>query len=426
MTPKELPFQKKELKIKVSNPNNLQTIDFHQLSELQGDLKISTPQKIQKLKNSIIKYGVFVPKFVWIDKSAVMTKFYIEDGHQTKAALIELEKDGYEIPAIPFVKIDATDKKDAAEKILMLNSRFADINPSTTFFEDFNIELDYLDTVNIPEFKIAFDHDQRYKKGKGAIATDMSFIESEEEALKVHQPELFENVEDILIDFSGGKDSSFSLLWAKTNFPDKHILAFFSNTNVEFPGMASHVVDCCKFLDVDYNILYPHEDMWLKIQEKGWPTGVFPWCQTYFIHKLVNKEHKRFDPEKCIILDGSAAKQASRLSTKTKTSGVKALKEYKYYHPAFDVSREIIDTILGKSEMPIWEGYAMGFVRTACWMCPSQCGEQAYALNENYPGLVNVIRRWEKKLDKPLRYLNNRSIDDMIASGKKKVAKQQS
>ena len=94
MTSQELPFQKKELKIIVHNPNNLPTIDFHQLTELQGDLKISTPKKIQKLKNSIIKYGVFVPKFAWVDNET----YYIEDGHQTIKALTELEKADYIVP----------------------------------------------------------------------------------------------------------------------------------------------------------------------------------------------------------------------------------------------------------------------------------------------------------------------------------------
>ena len=415
----DLPFQKKELKIIVHNPNNLPTIDFHQLTELQGDLKISTPKKIQKLKNSIIKYGVFVPKFAWVDNET----YYIEDGHQTIKALTELEKAGYIVPEIPYAEIPAKDRKDAGEKLLMLNSKFADINPETSFFDDFDIALDYMDDIEIPELKITFDHDQRFKKGKGNIAQDVSFIENEEEALKVHHPEIFQNVEDILISFSGGKDSTFALLWAKTNFPDKNITAFFANTNVEFPGMAAHIADCCKFLDVEYKIIYPNADMWLKVEEKGWPTGVFPWCQTYFIHNPIDKEYKNYDPNTFIILDGSAAKQASRLSEKTKVSGVERLKDYSFYHPAFDISRDVIDTILVKSEIPIWEGYNMGFVRTACWMCPQQCGEQAYALNENYPGLVNVIRRWEKKIEKPLRYLSNRSIDDMIETGRKKTEK---
>lgn len=157
MAPKDLPFQKKELVIKVHNPNHLPTIDFHQLTELQGDLKISTPKKIQKLKNSIIKYGVFVPKFVWKDKSDVMTRFYIEDGHQTKKALTELEAEGYTLPAIPYLEIAATDKKEAAEKLLMINSKFADINPNTTFFDDFDIALDYMNEIEIPELDIKFD-----------------------------------------------------------------------------------------------------------------------------------------------------------------------------------------------------------------------------------------------------------------------------
>lgn len=417
--PENIPFEKKELIIVVHNPNNLPVIDFHELKELQGDLKITTPAKIEKLKKSIIKYGIFVPKFIWIEKNS----HYIVDGHQTINALSGLEKGGYLVPPIPYVEIHAKNQKDAGEKLLMLNSRFADINPKTSFFEDFDIELDYLDDIEIPEFQIAFDHDERFKKGKGFVAQEVSFIKSEEEALKVHHPELFEGKDNILISFSGGKDSSFALLWAKKNFPDKHIIAFFSNTNVEFPGMAAHVVDCCKFLDVEYKIIYPKHDMWLKIAEKGWPTGVFPWCQTYFIHNPIDKEHSLYEPDNCIILDGSAAKQASRLSTKTKTSGITALKKHQFYHPAFDISREAIDAVLEKSGIPIWEGYTRGFIRSACWMCPYQCGEQAYALNENYPGLVNVIRRWEKKIGKPIRYLDNRSIDDLIETGRKKVDK---
>ena len=157
MSIEELLFIKKELKIIVHNPNNLPTIDFHMLTELQGDLKISTPKKIQKLKNSIIKYGVFVPKFVWKDKSELMTRFYIEDGHQTRKALTELEAEGYAIPAIPYADIAATDKKDAAEKLLMISSKFADINPDTSFFTDFDISIDYLNEIEIPELDLAFE-----------------------------------------------------------------------------------------------------------------------------------------------------------------------------------------------------------------------------------------------------------------------------
>ena len=85
----------------------------------------------------------------------------------------------------------------------------------------------------------------------------------------------------------------------------------------------------------------------------------------------------------------------------------------------FDISRELQESILVKSGMPIWEGYARGFLRTACWMCPGQNGDQALALSENYPGLVEDIRRREKKLGKKLVETNDRSIDDLIKTGLK-------
>jgi hypothetical protein len=151
--PESIPFEKKKLIIIVHNPNNLPIIDFHKFKELQGDLKITTPAKIEKLKNSIIKYGIFVPKFTWIDNDT----YHIEDGHQTIKALTELEKGGYTVPPIPYVEIQAKDKKDAGEKLLMIDSRFADINPDTSFFKAFDIGLEFAEEIEIPELELDFE-----------------------------------------------------------------------------------------------------------------------------------------------------------------------------------------------------------------------------------------------------------------------------
>jgi hypothetical protein len=160
--PENIPFEKKELIIVVHNPNNLPFIDFHELKELQGDLKITTPAKIEKLKNSLRKYGFFMPKSVWINNDT----YYIEDGHQTIKALTELEKEGYTVPPIPYVEIQAEDRKDAGEKLLMINSRFADINPDTTFFTDFGIELEFMEKIEIPELNLDFEDLEEEPKEK--------------------------------------------------------------------------------------------------------------------------------------------------------------------------------------------------------------------------------------------------------------------
>jgi len=138
-----------KLKINVPNPNNLKTIPYTLLQDFQGDLKTLSEEALQKLKKSIIEKEFFVPKFVWIHKGI----YYTLDGHQTKKALIGLELDGYEIPEITILEIEAEDEKDAAEKLLQISSRYGQTNPNTTFLDEMGIDWDYVRQLEMPELK---------------------------------------------------------------------------------------------------------------------------------------------------------------------------------------------------------------------------------------------------------------------------------
>jgi hypothetical protein len=149
----EIPFVKKELEVIVFNPTNLPTINYHKLSILQGDLKILSETNKAKLCKSILEHGFFIPAFVW--KSG--EEMFILDATQRYHALEELEKKGYTIPDIPYIEIEAKDKKDAAKKLLQITSRYGEINSETSYFEDFDIEIDYIKDIQIPEFNLNFD-----------------------------------------------------------------------------------------------------------------------------------------------------------------------------------------------------------------------------------------------------------------------------
>ena len=150
MTTQDLPFQKKELAVVVFNPMNLPCIDYHKLSIIQGDLKTLSDSNKEKLCESILTHGYFIPAFVWrSDKD-----MFILDATQRYHALQELEKQGYSIPDIPYIEIEAKDKKDAAQKLLQITSRYGEINPETSFFDDFNIAIDYIKDIEIPELNL--------------------------------------------------------------------------------------------------------------------------------------------------------------------------------------------------------------------------------------------------------------------------------
>jgi len=119
-----------EKKIKVTC-DGTDYVDYKILVPLQGDLKIISDDNLQKLKNSIIKYGFTAPAFIW--KSG--KKLYSIDCHQRIKALDSLFSDGYEIPDIPIVYIKAKDKKEAKEKLLHITSSYGEF--TTTGLADF-------------------------------------------------------------------------------------------------------------------------------------------------------------------------------------------------------------------------------------------------------------------------------------------------
>lgn len=137
-------------KLKVHNPDNLETIDFHELEPFQGDLKEIDEEAIEKLVRSIKDHGFIVPAFVWQNEG----NYYAMDGHQRKKALKRLETEGFEIPPIPIVNVQADNRKDAAKKLLQINSKYGKINPDTTFLEDMDIDPLYLEDVEIPELDL--------------------------------------------------------------------------------------------------------------------------------------------------------------------------------------------------------------------------------------------------------------------------------
>lgn len=119
------------------------------------DFKIFPPESKEKLKRSLVTNGIFVPIFVWKEKQKIL------DGHHRVRVLVEMSEDGVGIPKdIPVVMISATDEKDAAKKVLLMNSRYAQITQEgfEAFIESHEIGEDVFEEIDIAEVE-AIDPD---------------------------------------------------------------------------------------------------------------------------------------------------------------------------------------------------------------------------------------------------------------------------
>jgi hypothetical protein len=103
-------------KIIVHNPNNLPVLKISELEALQGDLKELSNANYVKLKNSIEKYGFFMPIAIW--EGAIL------DGHQRQFVMVN---EGWGDTEVPIINIDAANLNEAKEKLLQISSQYGKI-----------------------------------------------------------------------------------------------------------------------------------------------------------------------------------------------------------------------------------------------------------------------------------------------------------
>lgn len=124
------------------------SIDIKDIKKFQGNLKEKDDESISKLIESIKKYGFSFPVFIWENK--------LLDGHQRIEAIERLIEDGYTLPGnkLPAINIKAENETEAAEKLLLINNRYAKITQYgfDEFISEYNINLDsFFEFIEIPE-----------------------------------------------------------------------------------------------------------------------------------------------------------------------------------------------------------------------------------------------------------------------------------
>ena len=133
-------------------------LDLNHLTPMQGDLKELSQTNFQKLKQSILRHGITFPFFVWQNEG----KNYILDGTQRDRVLLKLVAGGYECPPLPCALIDAKDKREAAEKILLISSQYGRMTEES--LDEFLAEndlsfLELADELELPSIDDAYFRD---------------------------------------------------------------------------------------------------------------------------------------------------------------------------------------------------------------------------------------------------------------------------
>lgn len=167
--------QNKTIKVAVKTDS---TLNIDQLVPLQGDLKTLSKENYEKLKTEILEDGFSFAIHVWEDVRE--NKIYILDGHQRHATLTKMKKEGYSLPAVPVLFVDAENIDHAKKKLAAAASQYGQFNQAgaEAFFKSFKKfdPADFTTRFNMPEINHdAFD----FSKKDDGKKTEVTFTAGE-------------------------------------------------------------------------------------------------------------------------------------------------------------------------------------------------------------------------------------------------------
>lgn len=187
-----------------------ETVDFHELKDFQGGLKTRDKSDYEKMKTSILKYGWSFCLYYWNDGKDK----YIIDGHNRRYVLEQLEKEGYFIPPIPAIEVFATDRAEAKQKLLRLNSTYGTLTADSVIEfvgNDFELETS---EISLPSGVIDFSTETEEEPenlddtsgNTKELVVKISFKEQDEleNFLQRYKDEINEEYKTAYISVSGG------------------------------------------------------------------------------------------------------------------------------------------------------------------------------------------------------------------------------
>lgn len=270
--------------------------------------------------------------------------------------------------------------------------------------------LDEINELKTPDGEYPDDENETTPILKNAELDDLAPTHEEIEKIKGRK---------ILVEFSGGKDSSAVSIWAKHHFPENECELLFCDMGADHISLPLFLHKFSSSIGVTLRILRAPKTMHELFIEKGkWPHFAFPYCHE-LLYSTINTYIRTHPAEEVIIMRGGRMQERikKRKTLETRFREIPDMKEYIYFEPLYFADKKVGESIVEKSGQPLWVGYETGLQRTACRICPGQSTLTYSTIRSKYPDVWNELLWFEQLYGSGVWQSQNATFDEMADRG---------
>jgi len=217
----------------------------------------------------------------------------------------------------------------------------------------------------------------------------------------------------VIVNFSGGKDSTVAILEALKRYPKEEITLCYQDTGAEYLETEGHVRKIASKLELPLTILKRDEDFWgMAKRRKFFPTPGLRWCTSYLkrdlLNKWITKNFKGIGAE-LILITGIRAEESlarSRLHEWEEPRNVHIVQSVsRVWYPCLNMKEaEIKERVRGEG-LELHPCYEFAR-RCGCWCCIFAPVGEVREYAESNPELYEraclledeIKHKWKQKL----------------------------
>lgn len=249
------------------------------------------------------------------------------------------------------------------------------------------------EVADLPSRRLAEDYEAVDVDVNSVLKASQPFLNVLVEWSKTLLRRAFEELEPdtVVVPWSGGKDSTATLLLALEVVPRHLLQVVYVDTGTEFPQTHEYVETLARRLGVSVTRLYAGVDRELLSGSRPLPTHDNRWCTGLKLEAL--KRFLSLQKGKKLVVVGDRGVESVKRSERTPFSQDTMIGVQDVYRvtPLKVWSALHVQLYLLSRGVNLHPLYSMGFYRVGCYMCPSLRSWELYAMRES--GIHNMLLR---------------------------------